>query len=747
MMARTATIWRRVVDVATTLRAHRDWLGWCCAACALMFYVAAAYVFRSEPLHALTEAVETTESSVILVGVSPRVESDDVSAAAGLALIGAILTGAALLLVRRAPTLPRLIPPTADNRQRIRVMWPALVGGLVALWLVAEANSYWLDLPPLRHMSGHRQFALLVMGWGLVVIAFAGVRRVRFRLPRLTRDTVRRITRRPDRGELVLLALITGLALGLRLWQLGDSIRAFVDELNFAATVRFFWTPRDQELLVPMTAVVAFPRLFAYWEMFTVELLGRNLAGLRAVSALLGTLTVPALYVLARTLAGRTTALIAAALLAALPPHLHYSRLALNNIADPFFGTLALALLARGLRDGRQLDFALAGAALGLTQYFYEGGRIVFPALIAGWLVLGTLLWHQRPPLRGVAILALVAVCTAAPVYYVLMTQDLPLAARTNAMIHDSDYWHALLVAEPDSPAFKEHLARVRDTFLIYVHRQEGSFYYGGTSPLVLIYAVPALLAGAGFALWRLRTPGGMLPLLWVLAVSLGNSFMVLNTQSPRYVTVFPALALLMAMGVHAMFDLLWPVRPRSSADQTAPRRARWWIAHPALRGGLLALIVGGLAAVQIVYYFGPHLDEFNRRHRLVKAHPDGEDALFRAQDFPPGTTIYLISDPPYQEFYAYDVLMFLRDDLTVRTLTPDEILPSLLWSLPRDVDHAFFVARGDDATRDRLAEYFVLTGPHLTAHDVPPERQYVLYYAPANEQQRLIPAIEEHVP
>src|SRR5690606_27829994 len=124
------------------------------------------------------------------------------------------------------------------------------------------------------------------------------------------------------------------------------------------------------------------------------DILGHNLTGLRIFSAVFGTLTVPALYLLARELFDRRTALLAALLLATFPPHIHFSRLGLNNIADPLFGVLALAFLVRGLKRGGLRDYALSGVMLGLTQYFYEGGKLLYPLLFGAWLLLALCFWR-----------------------------------------------------------------------------------------------------------------------------------------------------------------------------------------------------------------------------------------------------------------------------------------------------------------------------------------------------------------
>ena len=169
-----------------------------------------------------------------------------------------------------------------------------------------------------------------------------------------------------------------------------------MDELNFVSGMTNFWKPNHPiGLLTPMDNISPFTWLFPYWQSIFVGIFGRNMAAIRAVSAVIGGLTVPALYLLAQTLFNRRVGLLAAFLLATFPPHIHYSRIALLSITDPLMGTLALAFLARGLKRGTRLDFALAGVFLGLTQYFFEGGRLLFPALALAW-VIGWRLFGRR---------------------------------------------------------------------------------------------------------------------------------------------------------------------------------------------------------------------------------------------------------------------------------------------------------------------------------------------------------------
>jgi 4-amino-4-deoxy-L-arabinose transferase-like glycosyltransferase len=693
-----------------------------CAAAAVLAMIASAYRFRSGPLVELGQSSDP--SGIHFAAQQPRYAAPDrgFQDAVRWMLLGGVLLGAALWLTRRSSDLPAV---SGQALTRARTRWLPAGLGIAALTALAAANGNGARTEWLSRMPASTQFVLLCGGIALLVrglggsparfspsslSSHAGKRAMQWLAP-----LERRLREPCDRRELLLVAGITLLALVLRTWKLGGTVHAFVDELNFATAVREFWLAGDVKLLRPITEVVAFPRLYPYGQSMTVWLLGRNLAGLRLVSAILGTLTVPALYLLTRTLFDRTTAAVAAALLATFPPHLHFSRLALNNVADPFFGTLALACLARGLHSNRHLDYTLAGVMLGLTQYFYEAGRVVFPVLALTWTGIGALIWRPRPPLRGLLITTVAAAIVAAPVYTTLLSLHTPLVARAQAVTFPRTYWRDLLLSSPGSPALQGHLRHIGSTFLIYASQHEASFYYAGQTPFVLVILAPALLLGAFVALWKARQSGPLLPLLWVGTTSLGNSFMVAGQDSPRYVTVFPALALLCAVGLRTTLALLWPdgLRPRA-------------------RAVLLAALVIAACAGQAWYYFDVHVPLFNVQYREAKRDRDLDDALFRSVGFPPGTQVHVISAVRCDPRYATQALQFLADGLDVDTLTPRDLSLEYLWDLPRTVDHAFFIEPDDETTLKLLRLFFALDLPAYTSYDIPADKQFVLYYAPA---------------
>ncbi len=591
------------------------------------------------------------------------------------------------------PAATAITPTYIENWQR----W-VFGAGLVMLAIMAETNGRLLKIPLLEDMHVHVQFVLLLVTLALLVIGYGG-----FGWPRLERGTA-----------LVVLA-VTGLALFLRFFHLELALRQFVDELNFAAVVQHFWKTPDLPLLQPMSSIAAFPYLYPYWQANMVEVFGRNLVGLRATSAIIGALTIPALYVLARTLFDRTTALIAILLLATFPPHLHFSRLGLNNIADPLVGTLALAFLARGIVHQRRVDYVLGGALLGLTHYFYEGGRLLFTPLALAWLIGLLLLWRPRIQWRSVVLVVVMLVLVIAPIYYALAAINSSVATRLvfNNTGLKTEYWQNLSEANN----LELHLKlRVVIPLLTYFIRVEGSYFYRGVQGFIIPLLTPLFFLGIGFAVARLRRPGPLLLLLWFAGTTVGNSLLVAANHAPRYVVAFPVLTLLIAVGLRYTLGLLWP-------GELFGR----------VRAVLLAAVVVTLALVQTDFYFNTHLPVYNDQVRVQQAHRDGQDAAFRSLDFPSNTRVIIISEIPPDPNYTRGVLSFMRDDMGwLESIQPRDVTREYLAELDRGVDHAFFVEPGKDHVLEMLETYYYLLPPQNTPHaDLEVYQQFPLYYAP----------------
>ena len=195
---------------------------------------------------------------------------------------------------------------------------------------------------------------------------------------------------------------------------------------------------------------------------------------------------------------------------------------------------------------------------------------------------------------------------------------------------------------------------------------------------------------------------------MWVIAVAVANSFLVASAHSPRFIASFPVLVLLTAAGLRYSVPLLTRHSNR-----------------------LITLLTVLIAAAQVIYYFGPHLDAFNQQIRLEV---DSSDAVLRSLDFPPGTYIHLVGE--FNGQYFGNMLGFFVDDLYLEVVPEEFFTTDYVDSLPLNADHAFYLPPDDRTHQDMLRRYFTLDPPQYTDNpDVPENRAYILYYARAENQ------------
>lgn len=634
----------------------------------------------------------------------PFVDAESVNLGLILWLAGGLILAVAFRLWRGAlpPVMVKAdiatILPEKPPISRLFVIF-----GAGALLILAEINGRLFNIPFLMNVSYHIQFGLLVAGCTALILGFGGG----IRLPGgsagfpLVTSPLHWVAALKIDWSLV---GITLLALAVNSWMLDSAVHIWIDEFHFADVVVKLWNNPNTLLLPSNPGIAAFTSVYAYLQSIAISIFGADLAGLRVPSVIFGTLTIPAVYLLARELFDRKTALLAALFLAVFPPQIHLSRLGLNNIADPLFGALALAFFARGLKHARRVDYAISGVMLGLTQYFYEGGKLLYPALFVIWLVPVIIFW--RPQRHGLLVFAFTALLVAFPIYYLLIGKDTPVMPRLDQMTIAPVYFSSARVGN-----ILEYWEKsIKPPLLHLVHRpDESRFFYGGETPMILSYLAPFFMLGTFVALWRLRLVGALI-LIWVIGTIFGNSLIVQSTWTARFVVVFPAVALLIAAGIRFTLPLLWPF--------STPRR------------GLLVLAALILLLPQVIYYFGSHIPIYNRQ---VRPFADHIDVMYRARNLAPDTAIYLIYNKSVVYTPHYETLKaFWKFYPSLYVRPADRLTFLLLQDLPRDTNYAFFVEPDDEPTILWLHQNFTLSQPRYSPHNVPSDKQYVMLYAAA---------------
>ncbi len=260
---------------------------------------------------------------------------------------------------------------------------------------------------------------------------------------------------------------------------------------------------------------------------------GRDEWGIRSLSALVGTLTVPVGYAIGRQLSGRRVGLILMALLAFNPMLIWYSQEARSYALLVFFGTLSFYFFVRVLdtRRGRDLAFWAIASALALCSHYFAFFAV---GIEAAWLAVALRdRWKALLPALGLvgavgaALLPLIAAQTNPN--HIGWIEESGLGSRffqTGVSFLIGETGH--VIAEPPRvhyailPAIGIALAAL--TLLAVGTRRERR---GGLLGLavgigVLALAGVAALAGKDYVVERNLLPA-LVPLAAVVALGLGS--------------------------------------------------------------------------------------------------------------------------------------------------------------------------------------------------------------------------------
>jgi 4-amino-4-deoxy-L-arabinose transferase-like glycosyltransferase len=305
----------------------------------------------------------------------------------------------------------------------------------------------------------------------------------------------------------------------------------------------------------------SFPTLFFALQSLGIAVLGQTAAGLRITSALGGAFTVVGVYFLARTLFGRTTAILAAIFLAAFHYHIHFSRIGLNNIWDGFFAVVATGGLWYGWKSRNRTGFLISGLALGLGQYFYVSFRI-FPFLFLFWAGLAYFFDRQRFKERFAdLVLGLyIAIIVVSPLIFFFLKHPEEFNAPLQRVTIFNG-WLDLMVRLEGKPALLIIGDQIINSALGFTHLPLRHWYNPG-SPLLLASAAGLFLLGL---LWLLIRPnlGQMLIILPIAAVIVTGGFSQDAPASQRYVLAVPMVAILVAVPLAESARWLWTNWPR----------------------------------------------------------------------------------------------------------------------------------------------------------------------------------------
>lgn len=208
----------------------------------------------------------------------------------------------------------------------------------------------------------------------------------------------------------VALALITLLGAFYRFYRL-DELPA-----DMTADIGHLWVDSERILhgdypifstIHPGREIMMFYLVAAY-----VRLFGHSYFAHKAVAALIGTATIPLIYLLGRECFNQRVGLLAALFLAVAKWPVVMSRIGWRLVLGPPFVALTCLFLIRALRRNRRRDWLATGLALGFSLYTYNALRAFLPAVALALglqgLLLGRRFWQCALSNVGLGALATV---------------------------------------------------------------------------------------------------------------------------------------------------------------------------------------------------------------------------------------------------------------------------------------------------------------------------------------------------
>lgn len=373
--------------------------------------------------------------------------------------------------------------------------------------------------------------------------------------------------------RLALLAIFIA-AVGLRLWRIDSLPPGFHFDESFEGLEA--WRMMTDAAYRPLflTGNFGVPPLNSYVNALTFRLflLMGALPGptaMRVTAAVLGVSGVVALYGLANELRRHDGSmqmlsvafpLFAAATLAVMRWHVHFSRMGIEPIFVPLIWATATAFLLHGWRTERWLSFAGSGVVLGLGMYTYRGAWVIplIFVLLGAYLLIhggrkGRITGRQA---GGIVLCAALALIVFAPLGLLFWQTPQLVLLRLNQLA---------IVGDTGSPADNSVW-----NSLWAMSKMFGPFGTPGDidprrnlpgTPALNVWLALPFYWGLVISMWRIRHTAyvvGILGLLGLLSVN------VVSEYAPHFHRVLggaaPA-ALLCAVGLDRLWQ--WPLLRR----------------------------------------------------------------------------------------------------------------------------------------------------------------------------------------
>ena len=474
----------------------------------------------------------------------------------------------------------------------------------VILWLPLPVSLSWTAGEMARVAPREADYYLAFGIWVAALALFLGI----FLVPLVVanRDKLGTLVRAIPWPEVAAVAVVTGIAFAVRFIDLADSPGPFWADEGDDAIAGLEVARGSRDNLFNMGIQTVQPNVYYATMGLPFKLFGPSVLWARLPTVLVGTATIPLLYLFLRETFDWRVALIGAAFLAVFNAHVHYSRMAFPNPYDAFFAVLVLYFALRAIRTSAFTDFALTGLATGMIFYFFAGGRVVLLALLAllAFMLLKTRGAFLLRNFLGLAILLTGFVVAFLPAaLYFDGTPDAFTARWESQNIFDSGWLdeQVELTGRSQAHVIWDQFQQTVGTLVVY---EDTIAHYNSKVPLLDAVSAVFLVIGGVYALFRIFQPRFFaLYALFLLTIVFGGTLLVPPVGSHRLLAIYPVIAAFVALGLVVTAQALVGLAPRL---------------RPLAPVAVVA-VLGVIAFMNLSFYFGTYLDteQFGRgRHK-----------------------------------------------------------------------------------------------------------------------------------
>lgn len=312
----------------------------------------------------------------------------------------------------------------------------------------------------------------------------------------------------------------------------------------------------------------------------TIALFGLNEFSVRFTTALIGTVSIPAIFLLLYSLIkDKKIALIGSFFLTISPWHIYYSRFASDHLIGLFFIIIGIYFAQKMLEGKKRWSF-LAAIALVLSMYTYHSQRLFVPLLMISLLFLNKKTVKSNS--QNMVIFILTCVVLAIPLVYLSIFGSASSRAGMVILSQDIDYTRYVILdhlhrsivlpsiidflLKPITIFSHENLLLFTFWIKRYLNYFQPDFlFFNGlsmTTPgtlglgVLYLFELPWLILGI-YEFIKVKIKNKGVVIAWVLLGILPSSLTNNEQSSGRSLIILPMLLLIISFGLLRFFNLI----------------------------------------------------------------------------------------------------------------------------------------------------------------------------------------------